>query len=231
MTIVSTVVNIANLGLEQHYHTLCSDTLSVWEDHQAYKVKFMVLRVESPVMYWVRMQNTDMAKMYQKLVLGMARHFAKSEARKQLDVLERGKLVAAAGSDGVYRRARLVYRARGQMQQLDMEEVFTVDCEERETVQPCDLSSLPDQLGVDVFPPAATRLLVAGIVAQDMDRDWGVQASMYVSSMMEGQGEREVVCRGRVLLHMSDTLWVDRCQLMVRQPTLARYVCTFETVS
>ena len=58
-------------------------------------------------MYWVRMQNTDMAKMYQKLVLGMARHFAKSEARKQLDVLERGKLVAAAGSDGVYRRARL----------------------------------------------------------------------------------------------------------------------------
>merc|ERR1719427_2050426 len=94
---------------------LCSDTLSVWEDHQAYKVKFMVLRVETPVMYWVRMQNMDMAKMYQKLVLGMARHFAKSEARKQLDVLERGKLVAAAGSDGVYRRARLerlVYRAR-----------------------------------------------------------------------------------------------------------------------
>ena len=182
-------------------------------------------------MYWVRMQNTDMAKMYQKLVLGMARHFAKSEARKQLDVLERGKLVAAAGSDGVYRRARLVYRARGQMQQLDMEEVFTVDCGERETVQPCDLSSLPDQLGVDVFPPVATRLVVAGIVAQDMDRNWGVQASMYVSSMMEGQGEREVVCRGRVLLHMSDTLWVDRCQVMVRQPTLARYVCTFETVS
>ena len=133
-----------------------------------------------------------MAKMYQKFVLGMARHFAKSEARKQLDVLERGKLVAAAGRDGVYRRARLerlVYRARGQMQQLDMVEVFAVDWGERETVQPCDLSSLPDQLGVDIFPPAATRLLVAGIVAQDMDRDWGVQASMYLSSMMEGQGE------------------------------------------
>ena len=161
-------------------------------------VKFMVLRVETPVMYWVRMQNMDMAKMYQKLVLGMARHFAKSEARKQLDVLERGKLVAAAGSDGVYRMSRLerlVYRARAQMQQLDMVEVFAVDWGERETVEPFDLSSLPDQLGVDVFPPAATRLVVAGIVAQDMDRNWGVQASMYVSSMMEGQGEKEVVCR------------------------------------
>eukprot|EP00092_Neocalanus_flemingeri_P029610 GFUD01032156.1.p1 GENE.GFUD01032156.1~~GFUD01032156.1.p1 ORF type:complete len:620 (+),score=228.68 GFUD01032156.1:1-1860(+) len=49
--------------------------------------------------------------------------------------------------------------------------------------------------------------------------------------MMEGQGDRDMVCRGRVLLHMSDTVWLDRCQVMVRQPTLARYVCTFETVS
>ena len=49
--------------------------------------------------------------------------------------------------------------------------------------------------------------------------------------MMEGQGDREVVCRGKVLLHMSDTVWLDRCQVMVRQPTLAKFVCTFETVS
>ena len=49
--------------------------------------------------------------------------------------------------------------------------------------------------------------------------------------MMEGQGDREVVCRGRVLLHMSDTLWLDTYQVMVRQPTLAMFVCTFETVS
>jgi len=49
--------------------------------------------------------------------------------------------------------------------------------------------------------------------------------------MMEGQGDRKVVCRGKVLLHMSDTVWLDRCQVMVRQPTLAKFVCTFETVS
>ena len=49
--------------------------------------------------------------------------------------------------------------------------------------------------------------------------------------MMEGQGDREVVCRGRVLLHMSDSLWLDTYQVMVRQPTLAKFVCTFETVS
>ena len=36
------------------------------------------------------MQDMQMARMYQKLVLGMARHFAKAESRKQLEVLERG---------------------------------------------------------------------------------------------------------------------------------------------
>ena len=51
----------------------------------------------------------------------MARHFAKAESRNQLEVLERGKLVAAAGSDEVYRGARLeemLYKVRGQMQYL-----------------------------------------------------------------------------------------------------------------
>ena len=30
---------------------------------------------------------------------------------------------------------------------------------------------------------------------------------------------------------MSDTVWLDRCKVRVRQPTLAKFVCTFETVS
>jgi len=48
-------------------------------------------------------------------VLGMAITLS----RKQSEVLERGKLVAAAGIDMVYRRARLeemVYKVSGQMQ-------------------------------------------------------------------------------------------------------------------
>lgn len=54
---------------------------------------------------------------------------------------------------------------------------------------------------------------------------------MYMSSMMEGQGDREVVCRGRVQMNMSNTVWLDRCLVMVRQPTLDKIVCIFETVS
>lgn len=38
------------------------------------------------------------------------------------------------------------------------------------------------------------------------------------------------MCRGKVLLHMSDTVWLDRCQVRVRQPTLAKFVCTFVLV-
>ena len=68
-------------------------------------------------------------------------------------------------------------------------------------------------------------------MAIDMERDWGVQVSIYMSSMLEEQGDRELVCRGRVLLHMNDPVWLDRCQVLVRQPTLAKFVCTLETVS
>ena len=193
-------------------------------------IKFTVLKVETPVVYWVRIQDTKMAKMYQKLVMGMARYFAKAESWEQLKVLERGRLVAVAGSDGVYKRARLeemVFKVRGQTQYLDMVEVFAVDCGEKMMVKPSDLGILPDSLGVKLFPIAAIKVVIGGVVA--MDRDWGVETSKYVSSMMTGQGEREVVCRGRVLLNMSDTVWLDSCQVMVRQQRLGKFVCIFET--
>jgi hypothetical protein len=54
-------------------------------------------------------------------------------------------------------------------------------------VKPCDLSMLPDSQ-VEIFPPAAIKGLVGGIMI-----------------MMEGLGDREVVYRWRVLLHMIET--------------------------
>ena len=87
------------------------------------------------------MQDMKIARMYQKLVLGMAR----------MD--------------------EMVYKVRGQMQYLDRVEVFTVDCGEKEMVKPSDLSALPDSLGVEMFPAAATKVVVGRIMA--MDRDWG----------------------------------------------------------
>merc|ERR1719369_1686489 len=133
----------------------------------------MVLRVETPVIYWVRMQTMDTSKLYQRLVLGMARYYAKSDSRKQLEVLEKGKLVAAAGDDGVYKRARLerlVYRVKGQVQELEKVEVFNVDYGEREFVKPVDVCSLPQHLGVEMFPPVVVRVVVSGIMPRD--RDW-----------------------------------------------------------
>ena len=55
-------------------------------------------------------------------------------------------------------------------------------------VKTSDLSILPDSLWVEIFPPAATKVVVGGI-------------------MMEGQGDRELVYRGRVLLHMIETTY------------------------
>ena len=39
------------------------------------------------------------------------------------------------------------------------------------------------------------------------------------------------MCRGKVLLQLSDVILLDRCQVMVRQPMLERYLCRVETVS
>jgi len=197
-------------------------------------VMFSVLFVETPVVYWVRLQNMETASNYQRLVMSMARYFANPVNRKPLDVLERGKLVAAAGTDGVFKRVRLentVYKVKGSVHYLESVEVFMVDSGVKETVQLTDLSELPDHLGADHYPTIAKRVIVGGLMAMDSDSDWGVQSTMYVSSAMESQGNAEVVCRGRVLLHMSDTIWVDRCQVLIRQPTLGKFVCSFETVS
>ena len=49
------------------------------------------------------------------------------------------------------------------------------------------------------FPPAATKVVVVDII--DRDRNWPV---CFMSSM------GVVVFRGWVLLHMSDTIWLDR---------------------
>ena len=50
----------------------------------------------------------------------------------------------------------MVYKVRGQMQYLERVGVFTVNCGEKEMLKLSDLSILPDSLGVEVFPPAAT---------------------------------------------------------------------------
>ena len=93
-------------------------------------------------------------------------------------------LVAADGSDVVYRRARLeemVYKVRGQMQYLNKVGVFTVDCGEEEMVKPSDLSIVPDSLGI----PRWWRGASWPWKGTGTGRGGRVQASMYVSSMME----------------------------------------------
>ena len=39
------------------------------------------------------------------------------------------------------------------------------------------------------------------------------------------------VCRGRVVAKAGDRLWLDMCQLMIRQEQIKRWVCLWETRS
>ena len=57
---------------------------------------------------------------------------------------------------------------------------------------------------MDHFPTYAKRVIVGGLASLDLDSDWGVQFTMFVSAVIEDAGNVDVVCRGRVLLHMND---------------------------
>ncbi len=69
--------------------------------------------------------------------------------------------------------------------------------------------------------------VVCGLRPPDRDTAWGPAAHMLVSSGLHGGREEEAVCRGRVLLHLAGTVWLDRAERLVRQPAIQLFVCTF----
>ena len=116
-------------------------------------VTFTVLRVETPVVYWVKMTQQQDERRFGSddgLHLAMARFFSSPQARKVVKVVEKGLLVAAEGRDGLIRRARvqvLVYKqVVGGGRQLEKLEVFTVDEGLLEVVNPGEVYELPERL-------------------------------------------------------------------------------------
>ena len=116
-------------------------------------VTFTVLRVETPVVYWVKMTRQQDERRFGSddgLHLAMARFFSSPQARKVVKVVEKGLLVAAEGRDGLIRRARvqvLVYKqVVGGGRQLEKLEVFTVDEGLLEVVNPGEVYELPERL-------------------------------------------------------------------------------------
>ena len=126
---------------------------------------------------------------------------------------------------------RLVQRAElGGGTAPESVEVFTVDSGQLEVVPPSQVFPLPASLATSVFPPSAIRLVVSGLRPLHRDTAWGAAAISLVTSGLRGREGQEAVCRGRVLLQLAGTVWLDRAQLLVRQPAINRFVCQFETV-
>ena len=97
-------------------------------------------------------------------------------------------IIAAAGDDGVYKRARvvaLVYHRKEQMEKLVAVEVFLIDCGVKEEIQLEDVSQLPPQFGLDNYPAGAVRVVVSGVVPGDGDTDWGSQAMMHLLAKLD----------------------------------------------
>ena len=151
-------------------------------------VKFRILSVETPVMYWVRLQDLQMEKSHNKMMLSMARYYTNEKTRTPLDTLEVNMLIAAAGDDGVYKRARvvaLVYHRKEETEKLVGVEVFLIDCGLKEEMKLEDVTGLPSQFGLDIYPAGAVRVVVSGLVPGDGDTDWGSQVMMYLLAKLD----------------------------------------------
>ena len=144
-----------------------------------------------------------------------------------------GDVVCARCEDGVYRRARLVqlfHVSRGSYRSLDRLEVFLLDEGNVELVRPGDLVAMPPDLGLDKIPPAATAVVVAGLEPNDNDPDYSIAAAMYVSRhLVHANNDQDIACRGRVVLAIGNTIWLDRCEKLYRQPNIGTFIIVFET--
>jgi len=200
-------------------------------------IQFLVLRVETPVLYWVRVMDSMYDRDFQMRVLRMGRHFCRKESCVPISHQELvlGLFVAVEGDEGVYHRARVVSLEYKECQEdkLIKVKLFLVDEGVAGSFHPSRISRLPVSLGLDSFVAGATPVTVTGILPPDKDPDWSLECAELVSGYLTPVQRiaREEVCRGRVLLHTTNMLWVDRCQMMVKQPTIARFVLHFETYS
>ena len=127
-------------------------------------VTFTVLRVETPVMFWVRLTQQQDERRFgtdDGLLLALARFYSNPKSRTALKVVESGLMVAAEGNDGVVRRAhvqKLVFKqVNGGNQQLEKLEVFTVDEGQLEVVSPQEVYELPERW-IDNFRFSLTML-------------------------------------------------------------------------
>jgi len=198
-------------------------------------VTFTVLRVATPVLFWVRLTQQQDDRRFGSddgLALAMARFYSNPESRKVVKMVESGLFVAVEGGDGIVRRAQvqvLVFKQiGGGKQELERLEVFTVDEGQLEVVSPQEVYDLPESLSASAFPPAAVCLVIAGLKPRDGDTAWG-NVTLNVSSVLHARKGEEAICRARVLLHLGTTVWVERVQLMVRQPSIASYVAKFDS--
>ena len=144
-------------------------------------VKFSILAVESPVVYWVKMKDSESELASNQLMLKMARHYNNQEAKEPLDTLELNMLVAAATDDGVYKRAKLlemIYKVQDEQESLVGVEVFLVDYGIKAEVELSDISELLPEFSYDNFPPCALKVVIGGVVPGDGDTDWGTQAAI-----------------------------------------------------
>ena len=197
-------------------------------------IKFAILGVETPVVYWVKLLKPGLDVASDQLALRMARYYSSEAAQKPLETLELNMMVAVAGQDGVYRRARLqemVYEVKDEQEKLVAVTVFLVDAGVQEEVPLADIAELGPEFGLAQHPAAAVRVVVGGVVPGDGDTSWGGQASLQLVAGLTAARGREAVCRGRVVLRLAGLLVVDRCQLLERQPVLASWVCRLETVA
>ena len=203
-------------------------------DRQLEGIKeFMLLRVETLVLYWVRGMDSLYNGDFKKRVLRTAtQHFCMKESCVSLSPELIG-VVAVDGDDKVYHRTSLLELECKEYKDIDKVtkvKFFLFDEGIAGSFHPSRIYKLPESLGL--FVAGATPVMVTGILPPDKYPDWSTECAVLVAGYLTPvqRIDREGVRSGRVLLQTTTMLWVDRCQMKVKQPTIARFVLHFGTL-
>ena len=102
--------------------------------------------------------------------------------------------MAAAGEDGVYKRARLldkIVERKDEMEKLVGMNVFFLDSGVEEDISLDDIAELPEKFGLHHYPAAARRVVISGVVPGDQDRHWGTHILMHLLPKLNIGGHSE----------------------------------------
>ena len=213
----------------QHNHDIFDEELTSAGPGEGDEILFDVVEVESPVTYWVKLWGDRSQRIGASTAVRIARYLNKA-GNTGIGKLEVGLQVAVMHEG---------YACRGVLTRIEERDNFQatvvtlrlIDSGRTHCFSVGDLHGLPPHLQSPCLPPAVLRVTVAGLKPAEDEVAWGSECFREVGGYLGRVAVlgRDALCRGRVIRIGKDRLFLDRCELLVRQHHVNSWVQLWET--